>query len=120
MDVAFVSSVAGTMASLLGLVVAIIQSIRIRELRRRSDADAWQGIRTIRSLISKLENSEARHNDPYVAEAYAKAVELYRHLLKQAALAQRRFSEATIQRWKQEGKLENQWQVSQARQFLPS
>jgi len=53
-----------------------------------------------------------------VAQAYAKAGEIFKHLIKQAALAERRFSEATIQRWVKEEKIYGQWQIAQARKQL--
>jgi hypothetical protein len=120
MDIVFLTSVLGALASVLGLAIAVLQSIRLRQLKRRTNADVWLSIRTARSLIGKLEGSQSVKQEPVVAGAYAQASELFRHLIKQAVLDERRFSEDTIRRWRAAGKIDTDWQAAQARQFLPT
>lgn len=113
-------SIAGTVLGAVSLAYAIVQGIRIRDVRRRTETDIWLGLRTVRSIIGKLEESELRNSQPVVAQVYGKAVELYRHLLKEAVLAEPVFNEETIALWKAAGKLGSSWQVAQARHFLPT
>jgi hypothetical protein len=111
-------AILGTLASLLGVLIAVLQTLRLKALQRRTNADTWLGIRLVRSIIVLLEKSEKYKEDTKVARAYASAADLFRHLLKEAVLAEQEFTEFTIQRWKAAGKLEGNWQVGQARHFL--
>ena len=120
MDSAILLSVLGTMASIAGLAIAGVQSIRLRELKRRTNADVWLTIRTTASIIATFEDSASRKTDPNVGEAHAKAVELYRHLMKQAVLDERNFSGRTINRWRSVGKVHTDWQEDQAWHFVPT
>ena len=118
MDSVFSVSILGTIASLAGLAVAGIQIIRLRQVKRRTNADVWLSIRTVISMVGKLETSESRKQDTKVSEVYSKSVELYRHLLKQAIMDEKNFSEETILKWRAAGKLHSDWQEAQARHFL--
>jgi hypothetical protein len=111
-------AILGTVASLVGVLLAGIQTIRLKTLKRQTNADSWLGIRLVRSIINSLERSGKLKEDTDIARAYASTVDLFRQLLKQAVLAEPRFTETTIQLWKQAGKLETPWQMSQARHFL--
>jgi hypothetical protein len=79
-DASAILAILGTASSVVGLLLAAVQSIRLRELRRRTNADVWLSIRTTRSMIRKLE-PEARRQNPQVAEVYGKLTELFCHLL---------------------------------------
>jgi hypothetical protein len=68
--------------------------------------------------MTSLDRSGKVKDDTNVARAYACTADLFRQLLKQAVLAEPRFTEATIQLWKRAGKIETPWQLSQARHFL--
>jgi hypothetical protein len=70
-------------------------------------------------MIRKLE-PEARRQNPQVAEVYGKLTELFCHLLKQAVLDEKHFTEETIRKWRDADKLDSNWQEAQARQFLPT
>lgn len=111
-------AVLGTLASLVGVLMAVIQTVRLKALQRRTHADTWLGIRLVRSIMNSLERSGKYKEDTNVARAYASTADLFRHLLKEATLAEQEFTESTIQRWKAAGKLEGTWQVGQARHFL--
>jgi len=108
----------GTLASLAGVAVAIVQSSRMRELRRRTNADAWLSIRTVVAILRRLEESPFSEQDPQIASVYARVADLYRHLLKQAILDEKDFNEETINSWLATGKICSDWQLEQARNFL--
>jgi hypothetical protein len=110
----------GTLASVAGLLVAALQTVRLRELSRRNNADVWQSISTARSAMAKLEPCLKNAQDGAIREVYAKLTELFRHVLKQATLDERRFTEDTIKRWRVSGRLASDWQEQQARLFLPT
>jgi hypothetical protein len=118
MDPSLLTTILGTVASVAGLAIAAVQSIRLRELQRRAHADVWHAISTAQSAIRNLERSPALKDDPSVSQAYAKAGEIFKHLLKQAVLAERKFSEATVQQWVREEKIQGAWQTAQARKQL--
>jgi hypothetical protein len=110
--------VAGTIASLAGLLLAAIQTIRLRDLKRRTTADIWQAIGEDLSLISNLEKSKLLGQNEGVSAAYKGATNLYRHLLRLAILEEHPFNEETIKKWRSAGKLASDWQAAQARRFL--
>jgi hypothetical protein len=118
METDLLVAILGTVASLAGVLLAGIQTIRLKTLKRQTNADSWLGIRLVRSIVNSLERSGKLKEDTDIARAYASTVDLFRQLLKQAVLAEPRFTETTIQLWKQAGKLETPWQMSQARHFL--
>jgi hypothetical protein len=68
-------------------------------------------------MIRKLE-PETRRQNPQVAEVYGKLTELFCHLLKQAVMDEKQFTEETIRKWRDADKLDSNWQEAQARQFL--
>lgn len=111
-------TVLGTLASVGGLLLALVQSLQIRELKRRTSADLWESVRTLRSIVSNLEKTKKIGVDPHITSAYTAATALYRHVIKQVVLEEHNFSESTIEKWRQVGKLESPWQVSVARHFL--
>jgi hypothetical protein len=119
MDTSLVFSVLGTFASLAGFFIAALQTIRLRELRRRNNADVWQSIRMARSMMGRLEPcSVLKQGDANVREAYSKSAELFGHLIKLAILDERLFTNDTIRRWRSSGRLTSDWQEAQARLFL--
>lgn len=119
LDLATSATLLGTVASIAGLALAAVQSVRLRELRRRVDADVWQGVSTAQAAIRRLEMTVAVKEDVQVAQAYAKTTELLRQLIKQAALAERRFSDATVDEWIRLGKISGEWQIAAARRYVP-
>jgi hypothetical protein len=70
-------------------------------------------------MIAKLEQSPAfKGGEGALRETYGKLTELFRHLIKQAILDEKAFTEDTIRRWRSSGRLWNDWQEGQARTFL--
>lgn len=118
MELTVLVSILGIVASVAGLAAAFAQSIRLRQLKRRTNYDVWLAIRTIISMMGKLEALSSQKQDPVVAEVHGRLVDLYRHLLKQAALEEKEFTEDTIWRWRAAGKINTDWQAAQARYFL--
>jgi hypothetical protein len=118
MDNSLLVTLLGTLASLASLMVAGVQTIRLRQLRRRVNADIWGSVATVRAMIQKLEEN-SDWNAP-VAQVYGNLTQLFRHLIRQAALDEDHFTEGTIEKWRKAGKLTSDWQEAQARQFLPS
>jgi len=118
LDFIVLISILGTVASVAGLSAALTQSVRLKQLKRRINADVWLSIRTVSSMINKLETSSSLKQDSNIDQVYGRTVDLYRHLLKKAVLEEKAFSEDTISKWRKVGKLYTDWQVSQARQFL--
>ena len=118
MEFTVLVGILGTVASIAGLAAAFAQGVRLRQLKRRTNNDIWIAVRTILSIMGKLESSPSRKQDSAVAEVYGRLVDLYRHLLKQAALDEKDFTEDTISRWRAAGKINTDWQAAQARYFL--
>ncbi len=118
MDFTVLVSILGTVASVAGLAAAFAQGVRLHQLRRRTNYDVWVAIRTIISLMGKIEAASSQKQEPALAEVHGRLVDLYRHLLKQAALDEKKFTEDTILRWRAAGKINTDWQMAQARYFL--
>jgi hypothetical protein len=119
MDISLQIGFIGTLASLAGLFVAGLQTIRLSELRRRTNADLWHSIGMVRSMMVELESCSAfKQGDGDVKQSYGTLIELFRLLLKGAVLDERRFTEETINRWRRSGRLATDWQEKQARRFL--
>jgi len=78
----------------------------------------WVLLRTTASILDELQKSPAREQDLHVAVAHGKVIELYRQLLNHAIQDEHRFDETTIAKWWAVGKLQDNWQVAQARQVL--
>ena len=112
-------TVLGTLASVACLLVACVQSIRLTELRRRSNADIWKSITTSSVIRGEMEGAAAfKQNDHQLHQIYGRLVEQFRDLLKMAVLDERRFTEETITRWRNSGRLTNDWEEAQARRYL--
>jgi len=119
MDISFQMTAVGTLASLAGLLVAGLQTIRLYELRRRTNADIWHSISMVRSMMSDIETCAAfKQGEGNLKEGYGTLIELFRLLLKGAVLDERCFTEDTIERWRSSGRLASEWQEKQARRFL--
>jgi hypothetical protein len=111
--------IVGTLASVASLLVAMLQTIRLRELRRRNNADIWKLIFTADSIRGRLESSPAfKQGEVQLHQIYGRVVEQFRDLLKMAILDERHFTEHTIRLWRLSGKLTNDWESAQARRWL--
>lgn len=109
---------AGLIASLAGLLLAAAQTIRLRDLKRRTKADIWHAIAATLSLINNLEKSKLIESNKGAADSYKGATDLYRHLLRIAILEEPSFDEETIRKWRSTGKLATEWQEIQARRLI--
>lgn len=125
----------GVGVSAVSVVVAVVQTLRkrevekaLRELRRTRRADTWTNIGVVTRTFDTLDEardallSGSGECNPLVLSKISSArrgtVDHWRHLLKQAILDEPGFCQETIERWAQEGKLENPWRISQARRLL--
>ena len=114
-----VVSVLGTVASVAGLLVALVQTIRLRELRRRKSADIWKLIATATAIIGEIEGSAAfKQGDPQICQIHGRISEQFRDLLKMAVLDEKSFTERTIRLWRSSGRVMNDWEEAQARRYL--
>ena len=101
-------TVLGTLASVASLFVACLQSIRLSALCRRANVDIWKSIATSTAIRGELQGSAAfKQNDPQIRQIYGGLVEQFRDLLRMATFDERRFTEDTIIRWKNSGRIRN-------------
>ncbi|MDR1062853.1 MAG: hypothetical protein LBL48_02800 [Azoarcus sp.] len=129
------TGVIGIVISAISLVVAIHQTILKHKIERHQHADIWTNIaitvRTFDSLdqiqkIIRADNDKILAIDSKmiielageIANARRGTVDQWRQLLKQAVLSEQKYNEETIQRWADEGKLENKWRIEQAHKLL--
>ena len=101
-----------------GVAFAVVQTIRIGELRRHNRADVWLSIAITRAALSKIESTPAHKQDTAVAETHSKLAELFRQLVKMATVDEKKFNKEMLDTWRSEGKLDPGWQEKQAMQFL--
>jgi hypothetical protein len=119
----------------IGSVVTIYQFLKNRELKktieklqRTEEAEMWTYIgsivKTYDALCDARKLLSDKPNIDYesllkVQSARRGTIDLYILLLKDAVLKEEDFSEDTIKRWIELGRLENEWRISQARRLLP-
>lgn len=126
----------GGIASVLGLLVAVVQTMRYREsqrhlheLKRRRNATIWSIISGVLQAYESLEDARdllKAHNNSLnrelalskVTSARRSTVNQYVQLLREAVLDEEEFTETTVEEWKRLGRLENEWRVCQAKKFI--
>lgn len=127
-------AVFGSLASVLGLVVAIVQTLRYRAaeqsnraLRRARDTQIWGNIALALQAFERIEplRQELASDESVPAEvrqrliaARQSVVDQYLRLLEQAILAEPEFTVETVELWAQNGRLENDWRRQQAMRFV--
>jgi len=115
--------VLGSLASIAGLIVAYIQTQRIKKLKTVSNAENWVILREVLSIVrwSHPDNRPIkRKNDPSLEKVFSKSISIYRQILKMIVLAENNFNMETIRRWNQLGKLDEDWEINELKKLLPS
>lgn len=122
-----------TIVATLGLVLALVQTLRYRSAKSELDkvnrmkiADIWANISMTLEAYETLEDARRinsrSENDPTLSaklnSARRSVVAQYIQLLRQAAMAEPEFTEETVKEWQRVGRLENQWRVTQALRFV--
>ena len=103
-----------------GMLVAAVQTTRLREIRRRTNADIWVCIQTCGSVVARIEETKLDEANITIAAAHGSGKELFRQLLKLAVIDEKDLTEETIEKWRRSGRLRNDWQELQVRQLLPT
>ncbi len=114
-------AITGSLASIAGLIVAWIQTTRLREIKRIKNFDTWMAIRETLTLVRELDEkvlpAELKDN-PTISSVSARVMTLHRDFLRQAVLDEKDFDDDTIFAWMQSGKIKEKWQESFLRQFI--
>ncbi len=113
-----VATALGAIASVAGLALAFVQTVRLRELRRRDEADIWDAVEMAYSLIGDLEECGVLKDNTRLSKAYPTAVRLHRILLKHMAFRERHFTEGTIQKWQGGHRIRAKLQINEAKRFI--
>ncbi len=128
-------NVAGGIASVLSVIVAVVQTVRyrqaarlLRHVERSRNAATWQNIVMVLRVYDSLH--EVTEMDRQVIQtspdrlmakinrARECVVNQWIQLIKEAALEEPIFNEEVIERWQRQGRLENDWRVAHARKLL--
>ena len=99
------------------LILAAIEALRVGRLRRRDENDLWTAVQTAHTAIGQLEKSGVAKQNLEIGKAYTTVTDLHRQILRMLAMREKRFTEETVQRWKDADKL-NPWQESEARKLM--
>ena len=128
----------GALLSALGFAIAIVQTYRawsanatLENEKRTRNATIWHNIalvlnayETIEDARSALNNGADTTDTAVIAAKLSSArrciVDHYLELLKSAVLDEPEFNEGTVRLWIEQGRLENDWRVKQARKFIRS
>ena len=102
---------AASLATIISLFVAIVQSIRVRSLQIERQRHLWALIASSKALMRHLERQD-------IHQAYGLASEYFRQLLRDASLLEKNFNIETIKAWRSVGKLSSDWQERQAFMLL--
>lgn len=121
---------------LLGSIVTIYQFLKnkelkktIEKLKRTEEAEMWtylgSAVKTYEALSEARELLSKRAIIDYesllkVQSARRGTIDLYILLLKDVVLKEEDFTENTIKKWVELGRLETDWRISQARRLLPT
>lgn len=121
---------------LLGSIVTIYQFLKnkelkktIEKLKRTEEAEMWtylgSAVKTYEALSEARELLSKRDSIDYesllkVQSARRGTIDLYILLLKDVVLKEEDFTETTIKKWVELGRLETDWRISQARRLLPT
>lgn len=120
-DYSLLIGVLGSIASIAGLLIAIIQTKKLKKLERQKQADDWMSLREIVTIIRWTHSTsldESLKMTPLIKQIHTKSISIYRQILKQIILKQTNFNESTIQSWIKSGKINESWQAEEAKQFL--
>lgn len=126
-------SIFGLVTSVLGIVIAVIQTLRfrasqelLREVKRIRNASIWTNIALILQAFDSVENGlkieplpenvEKLHNKFQIVRRTI--VNCYFQMLRDATLDEPEFNEETLERWKAQGKIENEWREKQAKRLI--
>ncbi len=129
-------TVAGTFASIGGLVFAIIQRMKYhnaernyKKLKRTRKMQIWGNIALAIQAFDKLdplkEASEDLKTVPdeikrRITAARQCVVDQYLRLLEQAVLAEDDFTVDSVEKWYKSGRLETEWRRDAAMKFVPT
>ena len=100
-------SALGSLASVIGIAVAIIQTKKLRTLKLENKRKTWSQISTTKAIMEDLEHQDS-------LQALGKIFEQYRFLLREAVMQEDKFTIKTIKLWRKTGKLSSLWQERQA------
>ena len=133
-DWSFYFGVAGFILSSIGVVIAIIQTIRYRnvseknkELRRNRYLQIWSNINSSIIAFDKLDKvqdslkgvSGLDESIPRrISNARQGVVSLWMQLIKDAAAEEEEFTEETVEEWYRLNKLGNEWRRDYAMQLV--
>lgn len=131
---AFIITIIGIIIALLGFVLAVLQWFRNKELKKAlahinkiKQAEIWTNIAIVARIFDSLEVAREivlskQEGDQKLLSEISSArrgtINHYLHLLKEAVLAEPDFNMETIEKWKNVGRLENEWRATQAIKLL--
>lgn len=124
----------GTFLALLGVAIAVLQTVRykqlentIKQIKRAKKAAIWTKIGITVKVFDSLEDAKnlmaSRDKVDHeilskIASARRGTVDQYRELLEEASLEEPIFNMDTIEKWKSTNRLENEWRVNQAKRYI--
>lgn len=100
-----------SIASIVSLGVALVQTLRVRNMRAEQQRHLWSLIASSKALVRHLERQDLH-------QAYGLASEHFRQLLRDAIAIEKQFTVETIKAWRNAGKLSSDWQERQAYMLL--
>jgi hypothetical protein len=131
-------SIVGFLLTVAGFIIALIQTMKNRQLqaamdqlKRHDEAEIWAMIGIVVKTFESLDDARTelfRNCDNGISSAVISklssarrgTIDQYKHLLKEASLLHESFSLDTIKQWISSGRLENKWRVEQALRLLPA
>jgi hypothetical protein len=117
MDISTVVGFIGSIASIVGIYIAIIQTRNLNALKERKNKGTWMAIGGTSHLISSLDQVAENVHDPFIDSMRSQALNLYRALLMEAAMDEKNFSSKTVKSWLKGGKI-SEWEVHEALKFV--
>lgn len=129
-------SIAGLIIGITGAILAVREKFLSIELRKTVEriekwkiTQIWTNIGIVATVFDALDEAKMMIQERQtvdhevlrkVESARRGTIDHYRVLLQEAVLAEPNFDMETIRKWKQAGKLENEWRVRAAMRLLPT
>ncbi len=108
-----IAGISSIIAIPVSIAIAIIQTKRLNELKRKEYRDTWKLIRDVRSLLYRTKKLQDKNGVHTLSQT------VYRHLIKNASDLEKNFNEEVINKWISDGKIgHTNWHKNIAKKYI--
>jgi len=112
-----IGSIASISAIPLAIIIAIIQTIRLKDLQKREYREIWNTVKDIRGLMDITRELRNDNNSDKGAHEWVKA--MFRQQIRSASNLEKKYTIHTIKNWVNDDKISGtDWQKGIAKSYL--